>query len=1062
MLVDRSNDFVIEAREHLAIIEESLLALERQSEAEEFTVKLDRCFRSIHSIKGDAGFLGLQPIRELAHAMETLLSEIRNGVPSRTIESLLVARDRLAVLVDDLANSHLIEIGDILERLQASETDPLIIGARGVEDAQPGLLNLNPENVVGNRAGHEVPIRTGTVILDVNLTEWNGVHSGGVAALIRQIAAVGRVNEGFVLFAACDLRNGLPQAPVHWKACVETSRSLEELRAIAGQSQQRGPKQPVSLRIELTKWLRQTGNSGLASLFSKLTSAVEIMSGKVLFPAVDLRLTLPNNPIEWTGECRTSLTTEDLVQRYGAEALSEVPSPFHNDSIPAVTAKPGGDTSRGEAPGRLRPNSAAVPPDGEKSSTLRIQVELLDRLMTLVGELTLVRNQSLLAFADHDGPRRAIIQRLNSVTSELQDATLRARMQPVGNLFNRFPRMVRDLARQLGKQVEIEVRGSDVEVDKTILEQLSDPLTHLVRNSVDHGLELPEERVAKGKPSVGKITLSATHDDGQVHIQISDDGKGIDPEAVKSKALLLRLKTEAELERMSPRELYSLILLPGFSTAKKVTEVSGRGVGMDVVQTNIEQLEGTLNIDSVAGLGCSMVLRLPLTLAIIPCLIVHVNGDRFAVPQRDLEEVVCLHPQAPGRIEQAFDTEVYRLRNRLLPIIRLSDILNRRRPFTPDVKAEILAANSTVCSPTRIEYILVLKLSGKRFGLVVDDVGSMEEIVVKPMHPSMKRVRIFTGATIMGDGRAALITDVQGIVEHARLSFESIQETESKSNTRDAAQTHRVLLFESGPHEQFALPLLQIRRIELIDHGRIERVGENEYVTVDGVSTRILRLDKVVNVSAQESVPSGGQLSLLLPKFVPQAVGIIVSRIVDTESLAVELQQHPEQDPEILGSAIVRGRLTLFLDMHRLTQKFFGTPEFVHTVPSSSAKHRKRLLLVDDTAFFREVVKRYLVAEGLEVDTAIHGADGLAKIASGGVFDLIVSDIEMPVMDGWEFAREARRRGVTTPMLALTSLSGEQYESKARECGYDGYETKLDHSRLLRKVGALLSEKETS
>jgi len=482
---------------------------------------------------------------------------------------------------------------------------------------------------------------------------------------------------------------------------------------------------------------------------------------------------------------------------------------------------------------------------------------------------------------------------------------------------------------------------------------------------------------------------------------------------------------------------------------------------MDVVKTNIEQLEGTLNIDSVVDVGCSMAIRLPLTLAIIPCLIVKVNGERFAVPQRELEEIVCLHPQSPGCIEQAFNTEVYRLREKLLPIVRLTEVLNRKRPFTVEDKAEILANHSHDDGMSRIQYILVLRLAGRRFGLVVDEVRGTHEIVVKPMHTTMKRVGIFTGATIMGDGRVALITDAQGIVEHAHLSFESDVENDNSANSaRDAAQVHRVLLFEYGPNERFALPLIQIRRIEMVSQERVERVGEHEYVNVDGVSTRVLRLNKVLNVSAIESDPP--VMSLILPKFVPQPMGILASRIVDTESLALDLQEFTDQDQGILGSATVRDRLTLFLEMHRLSEKLFGVSREEKESSAKSLGQPKRLLLIDDTAFFREVVKRYLSSEGYEISTAIHGEDGLKQLSTGRQFDLIVSDIEMPVMDGWEFARQARRRGIKTPMLALTSLSGIQYETKARECGYDGYETKLDHDRLIKKVETMLSMQRAS
>jgi two-component system chemotaxis sensor kinase CheA len=272
-----------------------------------------------------------------------------------------------------------------------------------------------------------------------------------------------------------------------------------------------------------------------------------------------------------------------------------------------------------------------------------------------------------------------------------------------------------------------------------------------------------------------------------------------------------------------------------------------------------------------------------------------------------------------------------------------------------------------------------------------------------------------------------------------------------------------VLLFENGPSEQFALPLLQIRRIEMVGFDRIERVGEFEYVTVDGVSMRLLRLDKVLNVSAPLTPPEGlvPQVPLILPKFVAQDMAILVTRIVDTEALAVDLQTHPEQDPGILGSAVVRGRMTLFVDMHRLTQKLFGAAAAPAPPASGPIRRPRRLLLIDDTPFFLEVVKRYLTGEGHEVETAVNGEEGLDRLSSGGPFDLIVSDIEMPVMDGWEFARQVRRRGITTPMLALTSLSGLNYEIKARDCGYDSYEVKLDHDRLVRKVGNLLVAQES-
>jgi two-component system chemotaxis sensor kinase CheA len=1033
----QSDEFVTQAREHLTVLEHFLLSLEKPDAGSDVRERIDRCLRIVHSIKGDAGFLGYTSIRTLANAIETVLEVMRDGggqAPAPAVGQLLAACDRLAILVDDPGDSGKADLGELLSQLERVE--------RSLRDA-------------GGR-------------WDIDLREVDRLRSGRLAGFFAAFGRLGTVTAPEVDVAPGDLSLGLPGGFVRFRAKLSSARPREEIcrsLGLSAVSPSGGSERILSLSIDLADWVRVRQQT-LGPLLAELARLGSFEDPHLELDLGDLAVGLSPGPVVWRGGLRTALPEDHVERRLGLPTKARAGEP-PGPAVATPPTPPPTPATRPEPaaaqPPESTPDARGAAPDADRTASLRINVELLDRLMTLTSELTLIRNQSLLAFDRDDDRVRPIVQRLDAVTSALQETVLRTRMQPIGNLFGKFPRVVRDLGRQLGKQVEVTVIGREVELDKTILEHLSDPLTHLVRNCVDHGIEAPAERVAKGKPAAGRITLKAAHEEGRILIEIRDDGRGIDPQAVRDKALAMRLKTESELDRMSPRELFSLILVPGFSTARSVSEVSGRGVGMDVVKTNIELLEGSLTIDSHPGAGTAMILRMPLTLAIIPCLVVTVNGERHAIPQRDLEEVICLHPGLKGRIELAFDTEVYRLRGRLLPVVRLGDVLGRRRPFTEATKAEIVAVHAANPEPRRIAYILVLRSAGRRFGLVVDEVRGTEEIVVKPMHPSLKKVSIFTGATIMGDGRVALIVDVAGIVEHARLSFEPAKAAVAGGPWAGrAAQTHRVLLFESGPHEQFALPLLQIRRVEMIGLDRIERVGEHEYVTVDGVSMRLLRLDRVMDVSAPESPPadSAPQVPLILPKFVARAIAILVTRIVDIESLSVDLQAHPEHDPGILGSAIVRGRMTLFLDMHRLTQRLFGAS--TEDTPSAAGRGRQpgRLLLIDDTPFFLEVVKRYLAVEGHEVETAVNGEDGLARLWADRPYDLIISDIEMPVMDGWEFAREARRRGVTTPMLALTSLSGTSYEIKARECGFDAYEVKLDHDRLVRKVGDLLAARE--
>ena len=1024
MANDSHADFVLESREHLQVFERSMLALERGGDAQNVRECIDASLRAIHSLKGNAGFLGFHAIQKLAHAIESVLENFRNqsvAPPVSVVETILVANDRLASMIDDLHHSQSYDISGILKSLHAFDNNSVHIKA--------------PEELATLRFSLQVPKPPASIL-----------------PLFECFLSLSSDCE--VQLPAPDLQRSVEDWGVAKELIVvhlTTDRSIVQVRERLMQC-----GMPFSLddfgAVELV-------GRDKTSLEEQLLSR----QGKLVYEPANLSDGIPTPPILWIAQ--SSNEASELEQRTQTmssldsidEALVaksvEIPIAKHE----VVSKNDGGNTGGDSV--------------SERTSSLRIQVELLDRLMNLVSELTLVRNQSMVALGETDGAPQAFVQRLNTVTSELQETVLRTRMQPVGNLFGRFPRMVRDLARQLGKQVELDMVGQEVELDKTVLEQLSDPLTHLIRNSIDHGLEAPAKRLQVGKSMVGHVTLSATAADGQVIIEVRDDGRGIDPEAIRAKLVARGIKNETELQKISLKELYSYILLPGFSTAKELSDVSGRGVGMDVVKTNIERLQGSLIIDSIPGTGTTMTLRVPLTLAIIPCLIVTSDEHRFAIPQRGLEEIVCLHPGGNRAIEHTYDTEVYRLRELLLPIVRLRSVLAFSKPFTASTKAAIMAAHPPASRDSNaIEYILVLRSGGRKFGLLVDDVRGTEEIVVKPMHPSLKKIGIFSGATLMGDGRVVLIANIDGIAEHA--GCHGVEPPSSLgASKRDPAEVHRVLLFEYGPQEQFALPLVQIRRIESIAMDQVEWVGDQAFITIDGTSTRIIQLDKYLKVSECELLPT---MHLLLPKFVAQPIGILISKIVDTDSLSIQLQQTSIDDPGILGTAVIRGRLSLFLDTQYLRERLFEDQTAlleedselpsVHENRLTEARtpRAKRLvqhiLLVDDTSFFREVVKRYFEREGLQVTTAVDGIDGLRKLAEG-VFDLVVSDIEMPNLDGWRFCEKARKLGYTTPFLALTSLSKHEHSKTAIECGFDGFEEKLDHDRLIASVMSMLGSR---
>src|SRR5271165_3795881 len=389
--------------------------------------------------------------------------------------------------------------------------------------------------------------------------------------------------------------------------------------------------------------------------------------------------------------------------------------------------------------------------------TIRVGVNVLDKLMTLVGELVLARNQLLqISNTVEDASLQAVSQRMNLIATELQEQVMKTRMQPIGNIWGQFPRTVRDVALGCGKEVGIEMEGKETELDKTIIEAIKDPLTHLVRSSVDHGIELPEARVKAGKARVGRLILRAFHEGGQVNIEISDDGAGLSSDRIRKKAIERGVITAEQAARMTEREIFNLIFLPGFSTAEKVTNVSGRGVGMDVVKTNVEKIGGTVDVQSTLGRGTTVRVKIPLTLAIIPALVVTCGGDRYAIPQVSLLELVRVESDQAGKgIELVHGAPVYRLRGQLLPLVYLSRELKLATDARPPAEREG-AVN-----------IVVLQADGRQFGLVVDEINDTEEIVVKPLRKQLKTVKVFAGSSIMGDGRVALILDVLGLAQRA-------------------------------------------------------------------------------------------------------------------------------------------------------------------------------------------------------------------------------------------------------------------------------------------------------
>jgi two-component system chemotaxis sensor kinase CheA len=575
--------------------------------------------------------------------------------------------------------------------------------------------------------------------------------------------------------------------------------------------------------------------------------------------------------------------------------------------------------------------------------TIRVDVALLDKLMNLVGELVLVRNQ-VLRYTQFSGNNQLAVpsQHLNLLTTELQEGVMKTRMQPIRNVWGKFPRIVRELSISCGKLVQVEMVGDDTELDKTILEAIKDPLTHVLRNSVDHGIESPDFREAWGKPREGRIVLKAFHEGGQVIIEISDDGAGIDCARVAVKALEKGLINHERLAKMQDWELAQLIFLPGFSTAEKITTVSGRGVGMDVVKTHIEKIGGAVDLLNRPGLGLTLRIKIPLTLAIIPALIVESHKQRFAIPQINVLEVVRLKKaELESGMEWFQETPVYRLRGKLLPLARLDGLFEKPRPGEkPDPGAkEAKAADS----PYQDNFVVVLQAENHHFGILVHSVQDTQEIVVKPMSKYLIS-SLFAGATIMGDGKVALIMDVPGLAQNARLTreMESGDAAEAGAEERNRLK-ESMLIVECRSHGLLAIPVANVSRLQEIPCTAIETMANAEVFQSRGRILPILRLGGILRNgrpdAAAASGPAKGVLSVVVFGAGARSAGFVVDRILDIVDVIPEVHL-PPSGPGFKGSMIIKGKATEILDLAALARS--ALPEVFSGRDDSQDPHGSR------------------------------------------------------------------------------------------------------------------------
>ena len=1032
-------EFVAEAREHLATIETDLLSIEEAGvDIDEDLV--NKVFRAAHSIKGASGFFGLNRIKELAHKAETVLDLIRSrklGPNAQITNLLLGAFDKLREMVNNPTGSETMDTDSFLKSL----TD-LAVSAQ---------MPVHPT--------------VATSMVTATGTELQAVVQDSEPELPAEIEPDG---PKFIYRIEVDL----------FLDVEDRGRPLVDfLRDIKGA----GEILDCELNAESCGHLDSPGGRRLPTrIVLSCRTRTDFGVAPLLIDADKVKLI--SNPA-------------DAVVPAASSTVLATPQPAEAKTRGTKSSASSHPGSAPSGAGGAKEKEGGVTADG----TLRVSVGLLESLMNLAGELVLSRNQlrAVIAQSAYRGVQ-ASFQRINLVTSELQDAIMQTRMQPIGHVFAKFPRVVRDMAHSLKKEIQLDIRGKDVGLDKSLIEGLSDPLTHMVRNAADHGIESTDERLRLGKRPSGTMRIEARHEAGQVVVEIADDGKGIDPAKIAAVALNRGLVSQEALQAMSDQEKIMLIFLPGLSTAEKVTDVSGRGVGMDVVKTNLKRLGGKIEIESELGQGTLFRIKLPLTLAIIPSLVVSVNNERFAIPQISVVELLRIRAEKiKERIEIIGDAEVLVLRDEMIPIVRFADVLGIVRDYcnpitgesSPDRRERLADRRSPVRGATASHEgvedfgpqrqsadrrqnassdmeIVVVTMGAMKYGLVVDSFHTGEEIVVKPLGRHLKGLPEYAGATIMGDGTVALIVDVAGLAAKAQLlnTAGTSRAAELETETDKLVENRSYLLFYNAREELCATPLESVVRVEKATHKQVENIGGKRTMQYRGTFLPLVALSDVARVGG---IADDQDLAVIVATVGDREVGLLAAMPVDVIDSKTSIDVVTHRQTGIAGSTIIRDTTVLVADIFEIAQTVYPEWNLQSVAESSSsaaglASTSRQVLLAEDSDFFRAQIKRCLESDGYAV---LEAEDGEAawKILqdNADTIQAIVTDIEMPNLTGLGLAARVRQDGRfgQLPIVALTSLASEDDIAKGKAAGVDEYHIKLDRDHLLESLRTLLVQR---
>lgn len=702
------------------------------------------------------------------------------------------------------------------------------------------------------------------------------------------------------------------------------------------------------------------------------------------------------------------------------EELEKITSKKIEDVDPSVTKKSNDNSQR-----------------NTELKTVRVNVSVLENLMQIVGELVLTRNQLLQLNRNiNDNQFNHPLQRLNTITSLLQESIMETRMQPINNAWIQIPRIVRDLSAELKKNIRLEMIGKDTELDRQLIESIKDPLLHMIRNSADHGLESADERIAIGKPEEGVITLEAYHQSGHIIIKVSDDGRGIDVNKIKEKIIQKSLATENDLELLTDQQIIQYIFRGGFSTAEVVTSLSGRGVGMDVVQNNIGHIRGTVEIQSVFGEGSTFVIKIPLTLAIISIVVVEVNQQKFGIPQLNVIEMVRSDTNSESSIDEINGYKILKLRDKILPLITLSDILYPLE-VNEDKSADI------------INYVVVCEVNGSQFGLIVDRIHDTEEIVLKPVSKIFQSIEIYSGNTLLGNGEIIMIFDISGLFKYLSPAYNNnINHSLIKHKVEELKDTLSSFLVIKDQGNYKAIPLELVTRLEEIDATKIENSGDKKVIQYNN------SLMYLATIESQQQILNIGKQQVVVLEDDEHIIGLVVEEIIDIVEQDIENDTVLEDSD--LKSLVLSGKTMDIVDINGVFSKVFHIKE--PTIRSSELKNN--ILLIDDSVYFRKLLSGIIEDEGFKISCCKTAAKAMEVLEDGeNNFDLIITDINMPDIDGLQFSQLCYKNTnlKNIPIIALvsnTELSDDIIESNSSNIKV--MVSKTNHDELIEIIHSFL------